>query len=494
MSKQGQLINLVRWALHKEFNPVYRTAIGQFEMRDALIDELQQSQRSYDALSQASKAKVNAVLELGRLYSTTYPDKALKDGIGHTGSTTGVKITEGGTSLRVKQTVHALLSQVGEVHKLNADEIKAYNGLRAMFDEALEKFKDQTLIDFGLPELAGTPKAAAAVMAMIKPTTPAVERERLEGVARFIEEIEQAKRTGYVPFARYGDYMVVVKEQQLPLKLIKEPYSGGWITRDLPPVYNSFVEGIGAKFDNLEGGYRLNGEQSKALFSKNERTIYSAKVEFTLRDKLLIKRGRKIKELPNVKKALAEAEKWKNGQPNRRVVAFETIQKKPEGGVKLADVDAMAEVAMLNTDTWDAVREQLGDAIKGRCFRKHFFQADNVPGYTADFERVLPDFIKGLAGYLARTPPPPKFFKKYPSITTMRAWLIKPLNIALITTAACGITFALITIHMSTGCTKKWQVLGIEDAYWRINTGCMVKTSRNDYIPEDYLLHVLRRR
>lgn len=493
MSKQGQLINLVRWATHKEFNPVYRTAIGQFEMRDALIDELQQSKRSYDALTQASKAKVNAVLELGRLYHTTYPDKALKDGIGHAGTISAIKMDEYGKTHRVKKDVHALLSQPGEVIKLDAAEIEAYQGLRAMFDNALDKFKDQTLSDFDFPELAGNPKAADALQAMITPITPPVKRERLEGLARFIGEIEQAKRTGYVPFARYGDYVVVVKEQQFPLKLIKDPYSGGWITRDLPPVYNSFVEGIGAKFDNLDGGYRMNGEQSKALFSKNERTIYSAKVKFTLRDKLLIKRGRKIKELPNVKKALAEAEKLKNGQPNRRVVAFETIQKKPEGGVKLADVDALAEVVMLNTETWAAVREQLGDAIKSKSFRKHFFQSDNVPGYTADFERVLPDFIQGVAGYLAKAPAPPKFSIKYPSITTMRGWLIKPLNIALVTTAACGIAFALITIHMSTGCEKKWQVLGVEDAYWRINTGCMVKTSRNDYIPEDLLIALRRR-
>lgn len=481
-------------ALHTDFAPIYRTATSQFDMRDALIDELQQHHQAYDALSQAGKAKVNAVLELGRLYSASYTDKALQDGIGHSGSKTVMKFTEGGSTYREQQTVHALLSQLGEVHKLDAAEREAYHGLRAMFDQALEKFKDQTLIDFGLPELAGKPKAAAAVMAMLTPSTPAAKRERLEGVARFIEEIEQAKRTGYVPFARYGDYVVAVKEQQLPLKLIKDPDSGGWITRDLPAAYTGFVEGLGATFDKKEGGYRLDGEQRQALDNENERTIHSAKVEFTLRDKLLIKRGRKVEELPSVKKALAEAEQWKAGQPNRRVVAFEAIQKKPEGGVKLADVDALAEVAMLDTATWDAVREQLGDAIKGKSFRKHFFQSDNVPGYTADFERVLPDFIKGLAGYLARTPSPSKFGWKYPYLSTMRAWRRKPLNIALITTAVCGITFALVNIYMSTGCTKRWQVVGIKDAYWRINTGCMVKTSGHDYIPEDYLLSVLRRR
>lgn len=389
-------------ALHKGFTPVYRTAISQFEMRDALIDELQQHHKAYDELSQESKTRVNSVLELGRLYSTTYPEKALKDGIAHSGEKTVVRLDENGKTTRVKEPVKALLSQPGEVIKLDPAEIEAYNGLRSMFDEALDKFKDQTLTDFGYPELAGTKKAAAAVMAKITPATPAAVRDRLEGVARFIEEIEQAKRTGYVPFARYGDYVVAVKEQQFPLKLIKDPTNGGWITRDLPKVYDDFVSSMGAKYDNTEDGYRLDEEQRKALIAENERTVHSSKVEFTLRDKLLIKRGRKVEDLPSVKKALIEAEKHKEGKANRRVVAFETIQKKPEGGVKLSDVDALAEVAMLDTETWDAVREQLQDAIKGRSFRKHFFQSDNVPGYTGDFERAIADYMAGMSGYLSR--------------------------------------------------------------------------------------------
>lgn len=389
-------------SLHKPFTPVYRTAIAQFEMRDALIDQLQQHHKAYDDLPQASKTRVNAVLELGRLYSASYPEKALKDGIGHVGKKTVAKFDDEGKSIRVQEPVHALLSQVGEVHKLDAAEIEAYMGLRAMFDEALEKFKDQTLVDFGLPELAGQKDAAKQIMAMINPNMAPAKRDRLQGIVRFIEEIEQAKRTGYVPFARYGDYVVVVKQEHHPLKLIQDTINGGWITRDLPMVYNKFLKDAGAKFDKKENGFRLDDALRDALVSENEQTIHSAKVEFTLQDKLLIKRGRKVTELPSVKKALATAEKWKDGKPNRRVIAFEPIQKKPEGGVKLADVDALAEVAMLDTATWDAVREQLGDAIKGKSFRKHFFQSSNVPGYTADFERSIADYMAGMSGYLAR--------------------------------------------------------------------------------------------
>lgn len=52
--------------------------------------------------------------------------------------------------------------------------------------------------------------------------------------------------------------------------------------------------------------------------------------------------------------------------------------------------------------TWDAVRDKLATAIKGRSFRKHFFHSDNVPGYTGDFERAIADYVIGMSGYLAR--------------------------------------------------------------------------------------------
>lgn len=389
-------------ALHSEFTPVYRTAVNQFEMRDSIIDEFQTDHKAYDVLPQKSKERVNAVLELGRLLSATYGEKQLRDGVVNPGQKSVVKFTEGGSTYRSKEKIHALLSAEGEVLKLSDSEIQAYLGLRDMFDKALDKFRDQTLADFGFPELVGEKNATKAILDMITPTSSAAEVERLQGIARFVQEIEQAKRTGYVPFARYGEYVVAVKEQQFELNLIHDPDSGGWITRDLPTPYKKFLDEIGAKYDELEGGYRLDRNQRQALIKENERTIHSQKVEFTLQDKALLKMGKPVEELPSVKKALAEAEKWKDGKANRRIVAFEAIQKKPEGGVKLSDVDALAEVAMLDTETWDAVRDQLADAIKGKSFRKHFFQADNVPGYTADFERAIADYMGGMAGYLAR--------------------------------------------------------------------------------------------
>lgn len=388
-------------ALHKGFTPVYRTAISQFEMRDSIIDELQQDHRAYDELSNEGKRKVNAVLELGRLLSATYSKERLLNGIANPGEKNGIKFAPNGSTYRVKEKISAVMSGAGEIVQLTEEEADAYLSLRNMFDNALDKFKDQTLEDFGFPELVGDKGAAKKIMDMIDEDMPQDRADRLSGIARFIQEIEQAKRTGYVPFARYGDYVVAVKEQQFPFKIIKNP-DGGWLTRDMPSAYNKLLEDMGAKWNKLEQGYDLDANMRRALIQENEKTIYSVKVEFTLKDKLLIKAGKPVEELPSVKKALAEAEKLKDGQANRRVVAFEVIQKKPDGGIKLADVDALAEVAMLSPDAWDAVREQLGDAIKGQSFRKHFFQSDNVPGYTEDFERSIADYMAGMAGYLSR--------------------------------------------------------------------------------------------
>lgn len=182
-------------ALHAPFTKVYQTAIRQFEMRDSIIDELQRDHKSYDVLPQDSKRRVNAVLELGRLLSDTFSEEQLRSGIVNPGEKTVVRFTDGGSTYRTKEKIHALMSAQGEVLKLNDDEIQAYLGLRSMFDAALDKFRDQTLIDFGFPELVGKKDAGREIMSMIGENTPAAKKERMEGVARFIREIEQAKRT-----------------------------------------------------------------------------------------------------------------------------------------------------------------------------------------------------------------------------------------------------------------------------------------------------------
>ncbi|KDR25969.1 PLxRFG domain-containing protein [Caballeronia zhejiangensis] len=342
-------------AFFPKFTPVYKTGISQGETRDATISELGQHAQAYDRLPQESKLNVNRVLELGRLMSQNFEADELRDGVTNTGSRRGIEMVNGKPQV-VDVPFESTLTSVGEVVKLTDSEIKAYLGLRDMFDAALDKFRDQTLEELGLGQFKGQSDVAQKITALITPQVGAKEAERLENMARFVSEIEQAKRAGYVPFTRYGDYVVTVKEQQ--------------------------ADGT-------------------------ERTVYSTKVETGLTDILGERKAKQtqgsIEQIPAVKAAIDAARaKYVDGHKNRRISAFAPEQRKADDPVKLSDVDALAQIANIDNDTWDAVRDQLADAIKGKSFRKHFFHSDNVPGYTGDFERGIADYIIGMAGYLAR--------------------------------------------------------------------------------------------
>lgn len=358
LSLVSRLFNYPRQiaAFFPKFTPVYRTAIDQMEARDATISELGHHAQAYDALDQAGKENVNRALELGRLMSETFSKSDLTAGVKNPGEAKVMEQDANGRPVWTSKPFESSLTKKGDTIKLSADEATAYAGLRTMFDAALDKFRDQTLEEMGYGQFAGSTDAAKAIAATITPEMTGAQKDRLQSVARFIGEIEQAKRAGYVPFARYGDYVVTVKETQ------------------------------------------PNGD---------DKTIYSTKVETGLSDMLAergTKAGRKpIDQIPAVKAAIDAARaKYVDGNPNRRIVAFAPEQRRADQPVKLSDVDALAQIANIDNDTWDAVRDQLADAIKGQSFRKHFFHSDNVPGYSGDFERAIADYIIGMSGYLAR--------------------------------------------------------------------------------------------
>ncbi len=389
-------------ATFKEFAPVYNTAISQIEARDRHIAELGRGADAYTKLPQESKERVNKVLELGRLTAKTYTEQDLADGVGNPGHKVTVVVGEDGKPRPVREPIKALLTEVGEVVRLTEAEIKAYLDLRGMFDQALDKFRDQTLAEFGFEDLAGQPDAAKAIRGRITKDMDDAERERLESIANFIGEIEQAKRTGYVPFARYGDYVVTVKEKVADLEFVEDD-AEHLIVKGVPAAFAGDLAALGATEAKKDGGWRIKKSQRRDVERLAEKTVYSAKVETGLADLIKGRKAGKVDELPAVKAAIEQARKaWVEGHPNRRIVAFRANQKQPDEAVRLSDVDALAEVANIDNATWDAVRDKLATAIQGRSFRKHFFHSDNVPGYTGDFERAIADYVIGMSGYLAR--------------------------------------------------------------------------------------------
>lgn len=386
-------------AVHQEFTPVYLTAISQIETRDATIAELGAGATEYNRLDQAGKENVNKVLELGRLMSQTYKADELTAGITNTGEKTVVSVGEDGKPRMAKVPVEALLSGAGEVIKLTPEEAKAYSDLRDMFDRALDKMRDQTLDELGFPELAGKKNAAADIAKMAK-EEQGEKAERLKNIAVFVAEIEQAKRAGYVPFARYGDYVVTVKEKVADLTYVEDD-AQHLIVQDVPASFAGDMLDLGA--EETAEGWRIKKSQKASVERLTEKTVYSTKVETRIRDFFDERKAGKVDDIQPVREAIEKARaEYVGDNPNRRVVAFKAREKTPDAPVRLSDVDALAEVAQIDNATWDAVRDKLADAIKAKGFRRHFFHSDNVPGYTGDFERAIADYVIGMSGYLAR--------------------------------------------------------------------------------------------
>lgn len=393
---------------HKEFTPVYETGIAQQEARDAHIADLATGMSDYNKLTAEQKANVNKVVELGRLTAQNYTAQELAAGVANTGTKKTVRITKGGKPQVVQTPIHAALTEAGEVVKLSGKEIKAYEDLREMFDKALDKFRDQTLIEFGHPELAGNADAASILEKQAKTSR---DGERLENIAKFIRDIEQAKRTGYVPFTRYGDYYVTVKEKVTELSFAKDgddAYKVSGVTPDM----EADVIALGGLPEG--DAYIIPAKAKEAVSRLAEKTVYSTKVETSISDMAAIRKvkqaasrgdkaGANIENIPSVKAAIDQARtEWVKGDPKRRLIAQPVIDIQTDKRVDLADVDALAQMAQLDNANWDDVRSKLATAMQARSFRKHFFNSDNVPGYSGDFERSMADYVIGMSGYLAR--------------------------------------------------------------------------------------------
>ena len=258
--------------------------------------------------------------------------------------------------------------------------------------------------------------AAAQMLELITDKTPESTAERLRTVASFVSEIEQAKRAGYVPFARYGDYVVTVKEKVADVKFVEDD-KAHLIAQGLPDSFADSMLDIGA--EQTPEGWRIKTSQKQDVEKLTEKTVYSAKVETGISDYMSERKAKNVEDIPAVRDAIAKARnEYVAGNPNRRIVAFKAKAKKPNEQVKLADVDALAEVASLDNETWDMVRDALSNAIKAQGFRRHFFHSDNVPGYTGDFERSVADYVIGMSGYLSRREHMKQWDRSVSSITT----------------------------------------------------------------------------
>lgn len=396
-------------ALFRPFAPVYVAVMDRMGRRDRIISDLNEDYAAYAALSQESKASVNKVLELGRLLGKVFTGEELTgEGVRNPRTRVSVRYEEEGTPRRYHREINAALTKPGEVVKLTAAEADAYQALRKMFDRTLDMTRDRMLDEMGFSEVVGNPARLRELLAQAR-QDPAAGRKVLQ-VAKFVSDIEQSKRTGYVPFTRFGDYVVTVRRPRAIIQYGTDPrMPSRYLAFGVPgnDTMREFMDAIGARYDEAEQAWSVTSAQRQLLKEEMEETVYSEKIETGLRDLPREARAKwlegKVSEIPAVRDAIARIRaEWAPEGSGNEVRAFQANAKRPEQRLAMSDIDALADLASIDNETWDVIRDKLSDAIQAMSFRKHFFSSDNVPGYSTDFERGITEYMAGMAGYLAR--------------------------------------------------------------------------------------------
>lgn len=314
---------------------IFDYADRQDQRAKEIISELSEMYvPTLEKLSDKQKEILFGVLERGRLYAKFY-------GVGR-GSAIVADDPDGRARI-----------MPGETLTVDDEEIKAaYYAARRAMNRALELYKQQFIEDAGYDPAVIT--RATDVMALMTTGISDLEGRRLERLAMALVEIEQAKRRGYVPFNRFGEVGIWVRE--------RDP--------DDPDV-TAIVH-----FEAVELGM--------ASRAKNM---------------LPLKQRPAMEEFPEVAARVAAL---RTEYPDAEIGVADRTRLRPEDKVDLAGVNGLAQVAEVDPTIWDQVYQQLLEATKKKGFRKHLLGSDEVTGYSLDFERGFADYVTGLGGFLAR--------------------------------------------------------------------------------------------
>ncbi len=325
-------------SLYKSFSPVYLAAIDMMKTRDVIVHKLSNHMDLYNKIDRDAKKKIDAVLEIGRLSGTNYKDEA-------------GKITVKNEDFPA--TVH---SKKGDTIVLSGAEVDAYYGVREAMDLALDTYIQTILEEYGYAEQGI--KTIANLSAALSKEQDENEAQRMQEVLKIIRDIEQAKKSGYIPFKRWGQIGVTVRVKGEKADL----------------VY----------FDRIE---LAPGIRKKIIGQNKEVRDAVAKL---------------IEKYPESEFTIETFE----------IKDFTTIKSK----LNLNELDVLAASSDMTEQDYSTMRSMLEDAMKRRGFRAHFFKSNDVAGYSADFERALNDYVVSIAGHLARRSHMPKLDKKIKAI------------------------------------------------------------------------------
>lgn len=313
--------------LYKEFTPVYRAVIERFKQRETMIHQLAKHIDAYNRLKADGKKNVNAALEIGRLTGETF--KVNDEG--------SIVVKNNG----LENTVH---SKDGDTITLTPAESAAYLGVRKAMDVAMDKFMDTILEEAGLLE-----KGIKTVQDVEKLRLEAVkggninEVRRLKNVLERLNDVADAKKKGYIPFKRWGEIGVSVK--------------------------NSSGELVHFERVELPQGWRKKG-----MIGEN-------------------------KAVQDVLERLGEKYNDKEYDINFfEMSKFDEVK----ANLDLRNLDILAASSEMKDSDYQKLREMLEREMQKKGFRSHFFRSKDVPGYDSDFERAINDYVVTISSYIAR--------------------------------------------------------------------------------------------
>lgn len=318
-------------SLHKDFTPVYLTAIDMNKFRDLTLHTLSQNLNRYNSSNGDSKKKINAVLELGRLTGQTFkPD------------------SDGNIIVTNKDTDKAIFSKTSDEIKLHEDEAQAYLGVRKSMDDALDKYIETMIIEYGFDNMGV--KNKDDVMKALSKATNEYQIRDLQQVLKIIRDIEQAKKSGYIPLKRWGEIGISVRSKDSDTELVH--------------------------FEKVElprfGRKKRIGENEVVQDAYNRLIEKYPKKDFTV----------KTFEMSGMQDV--------------------------NNNIDLSELDALAASSDMSSDDYMTMRKALEEAKKKQGFKAHFFRANEVPGYSSDFERAINDYVISISGHLSRRTFAPK--------------------------------------------------------------------------------------
>jgi hypothetical protein len=314
---------------------VYTNALlNQENTKNTLHRNAIQRMRPYSRLNRQAKARINKILEYARLYGVE---------IRNTGRDIVVRIPSGKPPFGEGKPE---LSRAGEIIALDANETAAFHELRKMFDETLLNLGAAMASERGYTGIFDK----KSIQAAINNAASTRERRRAEAAMDAFEAMEELRRTGYVPFQRYGNAWINVKP--------RNPASG------LPER---------TRFELLDTSSVLD-----SIFSRKGGTS---------RKRLTERIDELRKQYPDADYEITHGEVTPDSIANLNIPALEKA---------LLALDANGITG--RQKLVDDLMHEIFEARKGG-FRK---RAQNVPGYSLDFERAVMEYARQSSSVIAR--------------------------------------------------------------------------------------------